>query len=224
MEVLEAIKSVKSVSKYKPDPVPEQKVQAVVNAARFALSADNLQPWKFIVVSDEDAKRKLAGACTNGKHMADAPLVVVACARLDEAVAMIGGYMNSYPVDVGMALANVTVAATSEGLGTSWIFTFNEEKVKSLLKIPADAHVVGLTPLGIPEAYEAPAGRKHLSEILAAPPRAGIDGPARPHSRQRRLLQRMRSGNAARRQIVRPVRRAVRRLDAGRPVPDLQFD
>src|SRR5205809_137943 len=100
MEVLEAIKSVKSVSKYKPDPVPEQKVQAVVNAARFAVSADNIQPWKFIVVSDEDAKRKLAGACTNGRHMADAP-------------------------------------------------------------------VVGLTPLGIPEAYEAPAGRKHLSEILA---------------------------------------------------------
>src|SRR5881628_3581538 len=106
MEVLEAIKSVKSVSKYKPDPVPEQKVQAVVNAARFAVSADNIQPWKFIVVSDEDAKRKLAGACTNGRHMADAPLV-------------------------------------------------------------ADAHVVGLTPLGIPEAYEAPAGRKQLSEILA---------------------------------------------------------
>src|SRR5438046_10334073 len=89
MEALEAIKSVKSVSKYKPDPVPEQKVQAVMNAARFANSADNLQPWKFIVVSDEDTKRKLAGACTNAKHMADAPLVVVACARLDEAVAMI---------------------------------------------------------------------------------------------------------------------------------------
>src|SRR2546427_12880703 len=74
--------------------------------------------------------------------------------------------MNSYPVVVGMALANVTVAATSEGLGTSWIFTFNEEKVKSLLNIPADAHVVGLTPLGIPEAYDAPAGREDLSEIL----------------------------------------------------------
>lgn len=166
MEVLEAIKSVKSVSKYKPDPVPEQKVQAVVSAARFAPSAENLQPWRFIVVSDEDLKRKLAGACTNSKHMADAPLVVVACAQLDEATAMIGGYMNSYPVDLGMALANVTVAATSEGLGTSWIFAFNEEKVKNLLKIPADAHVVGLTPLGFPEAFEPPAGRKHVSEIL----------------------------------------------------------
>src|SRR3989442_15935953 len=115
MEVLEAIKSVKSVSKYKPDPVPEQKVQAVVNAARFALPADNLQPWKFIVASDEDVKRKLASACKIWKLMADAALVVVACARLDAVVKMVGGYMNSYPVDVGMALANVTVAATSEG-------------------------------------------------------------------------------------------------------------
>src|SRR5437879_3469540 len=128
-------------------------------------SLSRRQAAKVIVVSEEHANRTLARAGTNGRHLADAPLVVAACARLDEAVAMIGGYMNSYPVDVGMALATVTVAATSEGLGTSWIFTFNEEKVKSLLNIPADAHVVGLTPLGIPEAYEAPAGRKHLSEI-----------------------------------------------------------
>src|SRR5438046_7235456 len=152
MEALEAMKSVKSVSKYKPDPVPEQKVQAVMNAARFANSADNLQPWKFIVVSDEDTKRKLAGACTNAKHMADAPLVVVACARLDEAVAMIGGYMNSYPLDLGIALANVTVAATSEGFGTSCIFGCNEEKVESLVILPADAHVGGLVRVGIPDA------------------------------------------------------------------------
>ncbi len=167
MEVLEAIKSVKSVSKYKPDPVPEQKVQAVANAARLALSADNLQPWKFIVVSDEDRKRKLEGMTTNSKKLPDAPLLVVACARLDEAVAMVGGYMNSYPVDVGMAIAQLTVAATSEGLGTSWVFSFNEEKVKALLGIPADARVVGLAALGFPEAFEPPAGRKHLSEILA---------------------------------------------------------
>src|SRR2546426_3948087 len=126
MEALEAIKSVKSVSKYKPDPVPEQKVQAVVNAARFAVSADNIQPWKFIVVSDEDAKRKLAGACTNAKHLADAPLVVVACARLDEAVAMIGGYMNSYSGDLGIGLSKVTVGATSEGVRDSLGFALHE--------------------------------------------------------------------------------------------------
>ena len=167
MEVLDAIKLGKSVSKFKPDPIPEQKIQAVVNAARLAISAENLQPWKFIAVTDEDVKRKLGGAVTNAKQLPEAPVVIVACARLDEAVAMIGGYMNSYPVDLGMALANLTLAATSEGLGTSWVFAFNEEKVRSLLRIPEDARVVGLTSVGIPEAHEPPSGRKHLSEILA---------------------------------------------------------
>lgn len=166
MEVLEAIKQGKSVSKFRPDPIPEQKIQTVLNAARLAPSVENLQPWKFIAVTDEDAKRKLAGMVTNGRLL-EAPVVIVACARLDEAIAMIGGYMNSYPVDLGMALANLTLAATSEGLGTSWVFAFNEEKVRSLLRVPEDARVVGLTPVGFPEAHEPPSGRKHLSEILA---------------------------------------------------------
>ena len=167
MEVLEAIKSGKSVSKFKPTPVPEQKIQAVFNAARLAPSAENLQPWKFIVVSDEDVKRLVAAACTNAKRVADAPILVVACARLDEAVATVGGYMNSYPVDVGMALAHLSLAATSEGLGTSWVFAFNEEKVRAALRIPEDAKVVGLSPLGFPEGYLPPEGRKHLSEIVS---------------------------------------------------------
>jgi len=166
MEVLEAIKQAKSVSKFRPDPIPEQKIQTVLNAARLAPSVENLQPWKFIAVTDEDAKRKLAGMVTNGRLL-EAPVVIVACARLDEAVGLIGGYMNSYPVDLGMALANLTLAATSEGLGTSWVFAFNEEKVKAALRMPEDARVIGLTPVGTPEAHEPPSGRKHLSEILA---------------------------------------------------------
>lgn len=167
MEVLEAIKSGKSVSRYKPIPVPEQKVNAVFGAARLAPSAENLQPWRFIVVSDEDVKRQVAAACTNAKRLPDAPLIVVACARLDEAVATVGGYMNSYPLDLGMALSHLSLAATSEGLGTSWVFAFNEEKVRAALRIPEDAKVVGLSPLGYPEATEPPEGRKHLSEILS---------------------------------------------------------
>ncbi len=167
MEILEAIKSGKSVSKFKPVPVPEKKVQAVFGAARLAPSAENLQPWRFIVVSDEDLKRQVAAACTNAKRLPDAPLLVVACARLDDAVATVGGYMNSYPVDIGMALSHLSLAATSEGLGTSWVFAFNEEKVRAALRIPDDAKVVGLSPLGYPEAREPPEGRKHLSEILS---------------------------------------------------------
>ena len=90
MEVLDAAKAIRSVSKFLPTPVPEQKVQAVMNAARLAMSVDNLQPWKFIVVNDEEMKRRLAGACSNGRTMADAPLLIVACARMDEAVSTVG--------------------------------------------------------------------------------------------------------------------------------------
>ena len=167
MEVLEAAKALRSVSRFLPTPVPEQKVQAVMNAARLAISVDNLQPWKFIVVNDEELKRKLAGACSNGRAMADAPLLIVACARMDEAVSTVGGYMNSFPLDLGMAIGHLTLAATNEGLGTSWAFAFNEDKVKAILGIPPDAKVIGLTPLGFPEELPPPTGRKHLSEILS---------------------------------------------------------
>ncbi len=168
MEVLEAVKASRSVSKFKPTPIPEDKVQALVSAARMAPSAENLQPWKLVAVTDEDVKHKLAGACTNGKRLPDAPLVIVACARLDEAEATIGGYMNSYPVDVGMAISYLTLAAISQGLGTAWVFSFNEGKVRDALRIPADAaKVVAMTPLGLPEAWEPAAGRKPPGELLS---------------------------------------------------------
>ena len=100
-------------------PLSDDAIQTLASAVRMAPSAENLQPWKFVVVSDEDVKRKLAGACTNGRKLPEAPIVFVACARLDDAQATIGGYMNSYPVDVGMAISYLTLAATNLGLGTN---------------------------------------------------------------------------------------------------------
>lgn len=168
MEVLEAVKASRSVSKFRPTPIPEVKVQALAAAARMAPSADNLQPYKFVVVTDEDLKRRIAGACANGKRLADAPVVLVACAHLDDAEATVGGFMNSYPVDVGMAISFLSLAAVNEGLGTSWIFSFNEEKVREALRIPeSTARVLALTPLGVPETWDPPTGRKPPSEILA---------------------------------------------------------
>src|SRR5712691_11175538 len=135
MEVLEAIKSGKSASKFKPTPVPEQKIQAVFNAARLAPSADNLQPWKFIVVTDEDAKRQVAAACTNARRLSDAPILVVACARLDEAVATVGGDINSYPVHRGKALHHRILASRSGWLGAASVTGVNEEKGSAELRI-----------------------------------------------------------------------------------------
>ena len=167
MEVLEAAKAIRSVSKFKPTPVPEEKVKNVLNAARLAMSVDNLQPWRFVIINDEELKRRLANICGNSKVMADAPLIIVACARMDIAESTVGGYMNSFPLDLGMAISNLSLAAVCEGLGTSWAFSFNEDKVKAIIGIPPDAKVLGLSPLGYPEELPPPDGRKHLSEILS---------------------------------------------------------
>ncbi len=168
MEVPEAVKASRSVSKFKSIPIGDDKIQALGNAMRMAPSAENLQPWKLIVVNDEDIKRKLSGAVMNGRGLPNAPVVLVACAKLDEATATVGGYMNSYPVDVGMAISYLTLAAVNQGLGTNWVFSFNEGKVREALRIPEGAaHVVALSPLGVPDVADPPEGRKHTGELLS---------------------------------------------------------
>jgi nitroreductase len=167
MEVAEAIKSRRSIRKYKSTPIPEEVLKRVLNAARLAPSAANLQPWRLLVVMDEDLKRKLAGACSNMGWISRAPVVVVACANMDVAMAMIGGYMNSAPVDVAIAMDHITLAAVSEGLGTCWIGAFKEEKVIDVLGIPSGHRVVSLMTLGYPEEAPQSPGRKHLSEMVS---------------------------------------------------------
>ncbi|PIV67717.1 MAG: nitroreductase, partial [Euryarchaeota archaeon CG01_land_8_20_14_3_00_38_12] len=75
MDVYEAIKNRKSIRKYKPTPIPEEKLKNILNAMRLAPSAKNLQPWKFVVVRDEEIKRKLIPACNNQKFIAEAPII-----------------------------------------------------------------------------------------------------------------------------------------------------
>lgn len=166
MDVMEAIKVRRSIRTYKPTPIPEKKLRTVLNAARLAPSAKNLQPWKLVIVRDEDVKRELIPACNNQKWIAEAPIIIAACAVQDEAFEMMGGYMNSYPVDIAIALDHLTLAAVNEGLGTCWIGSFNEDKVKAVLNVPRDVKVVALTPLGFPNEEPASKGRKHLSDLI----------------------------------------------------------
>lgn len=165
LELLEVLKSRRSIRKYKSKPIPDEVLKSIMNAARLAPSALNAQPWKFIVVRDEDLKIKLTQAC-NKKWIAEAPVVIVACGFPDEADAYMGGYMNSYPVDVAIALDHMVLSATDLGLGSCWIGRFKEEKVKDLLEIPTDVKVVALIPLGYPDEEPEHSGRKNLSEIV----------------------------------------------------------
>lgn len=166
MDLVEAIKTRRSIRRYKPDPVPEELLKTVLNAARLAPTANNAQPWRMIVVRDEDVKRRLVAGANGQKFIAQAPVVIVACGLPDEAFPTAGGYMSSHVIDVSIALDHLTLAAHSLGLGTCWIAWFKEDKVREALNIPEDVRVVAMTPLGYPDETPERTARRNLEELV----------------------------------------------------------
>lgn len=152
MNVYEAIRTRRSVRRYSPRPIPEDMLPRLRDALRLAPSACNLQPWRFIFVTDQRLRAELAQAASQQTFIAQAPLIVVACGFPDRAYQAMGGHGNSVDVDVAIALDHLTLAAVAEGLGTCWIGAFDERAVKRLLDIPHEAKVVALTPVGFPES------------------------------------------------------------------------
>lgn len=154
MNVIDAIRTRRSVRAYQSTPIPDNVMGRMKDALRLAPSACNFQPWKFILVSDEELRTKLAEAANGQKWMAPAPVIVVAVGFPERAYKKMGGFGNSADVDVAIALDHLTLAAVVEGLGTCWIGAFKEEEVKRLLDVPAKAKVVALTALGYPAKPE----------------------------------------------------------------------
>ena len=167
MSILKVIKERRSVRGYRPDPIPEEVLLRVLDAARFSPSGKNLQPWKFILVREETLKRRLVEASGSQSFIAEAPVVIVACGFPDRCYSRMGNYMKSWPVDVAIAVEHLILQAQEEGLGTCWIGAFEEREIKSILNIPNGVRVLALTPLGYPDENPASRGRKSLEEIVS---------------------------------------------------------
>ena len=148
MDVLDAIKTRKSIRKYLEKPLEDEKLNVVLEAARLAPSAGNRQEWRFVVVRDPKTRTRLAEAANSQTFVGQAPVVIAACAETDGHVMRCG--QLCYPIDVAIALDHMSLAATELGLGTCWIGAFNEQKVKEILGIPEETRVVQLMPLGYP--------------------------------------------------------------------------
>ncbi len=167
MSVLEVIRERRSVRRYRPDPIPEESLLRVMEAARFSPSGKNLQPWRFILVKDSSLKQHLAAAAVGQSFIAEAPVIVVACGFPDRCYSRMGNYMKSWPIDVAIAVEHLILQAQEEGLGTCWIGAFEEKKVKPILNIPDEVRVLALTPLGYPDEIPGARGRKSLEEIVS---------------------------------------------------------
>ncbi|GAG65253.1 unnamed protein product [marine sediment metagenome] len=162
--VLEAIKKRQSVRSYQDKEIPEDVLQQVLEAGRLAPSASNKQNWKFIVVKDEDLRKKLVPACKNQEFIGEAPVVIAGCGTDPDYVMTCGEH--SYSIDLAIALDHMSLEAASLGLGTCWIGAFYQDQVKEILSVPEDVRVVSLMPLGYPKKLGTKTGRKPLSEII----------------------------------------------------------
>lgn len=83
LTVKEAIEKRRSIRRFKPDPVPKEYLQQILEAAWLAPSGSNSQPWRFIVVTDLEEKQRLRKIAYNQKFIEEAPAVIVCCADLD---------------------------------------------------------------------------------------------------------------------------------------------
>lgn len=164
MNVSEAIRQRYSVRAYQDRPVEEDKLRRIMEAARMAPSANNRQEWRYVIVRDREKRRKLAEIAMGQQFVAQAPVVIAACAVTDNHAMRCG--QLCYPIDVAISIDHLTLQAVEEGLGTCWIGAFKEDETKKLLGIPDAVRVVDLVTLGYPADQLRSKSRLSLEEIV----------------------------------------------------------
>ena len=174
MEVLEAIRTRRSIRRYKTTPVDDKTIELVLEAARWAPSWANTQCWRFIVVRDSNIKDELANMIGDNRAtdaVRNAPVVIIACAELGKSGYYYGEPATDkgdwYMFDVALAMQNLVLAAHSLGLGTVHVgLHFDTKKAASILGVPQGFCPVEMTPLGYPEEEPKIRPRRELSETV----------------------------------------------------------
>ena len=175
LEVQEAIRTRRSIRRYKSTAVDDETLERVLEAARWAPSWANTQVWRFIVVRNEAIKAELAGTLTPMNPaipaIKNAPLTIIACAELKRSGCYRGEPTTDkgdswYMFDVALAMQNLTLAAHALGLGTVHVGAFNARKAGKILGVPEGFCVVEMTPLGYPDHEAKTPSRKELAEIV----------------------------------------------------------
>lgn len=188
MELFEAINGRRSIRKYTSDPVDDNKINAILEAGRWAPSWANTQCSRFVVVRDAKIRAALGEAMVkmktpDGKEVAPSsvaaintvPVVIVVCALIGVSGAYPGAgsganYVTDkgdwFMYDTGLATQNMVLAAYAQGLGTVILGLFDTAKVEKAINIPKGYRVVAMFPVGVPAQEGKAPPRKELSELV----------------------------------------------------------
>ena len=211
MDLFEAMYTARAIRRFKPDPVPDEVITKVLDAAIRAPSGSNEQSWEFVVVKDASQRKKIGDVYRKGgnilmalyanrtkpphmsqetydkqmasamyllDHMADAPVLLLACLKQTP----LAGPPPQFPPDAAAglknmarmggssiypAVQNIILACRGLGLGTvlTTIHMFYEDEVKQILGLPPEVHTYALMPIGYPAGKFGPIKRRPVSEV-----------------------------------------------------------
>jgi nitroreductase len=170
MDIKDAITLRKSIRKYKDTPIPNEIINELLDAARMAPSAKNVQSHRYFIVNNKEVKDKLI------KHevfkrpfVYSAPLIIICCAdpsQYPDSVDVDESPINYAYIDLSIAASFLVLRATELGLGTVFVAWIYREKIKEALNIPKNYIIPFVIPVGYPDENPIVRPRKNLNEII----------------------------------------------------------
>ena len=166
-DLISFLRSLRAVRRFRPDPVPQEAIDDVLEAARWSGSASNRQPWELVVIRDRETLRALAEVKGYAGHLAGAPLGIV--------LVMAGERPEQETYDEGRLSERIMLAASAHGVGSSigWIVGDGRAAAKEILGVPPERMVRTAISLGYPDEETPlrgrsvlPQGRKPLAQIV----------------------------------------------------------
>lgn len=172
MNIDELVVKRKSVRSFQGMPVSEDLLNNLVDVAHQAPSWMNKQCWHFIIVNDSIRIIEIAKTSITNRWLKQAPSLILICA--DPNLSGNRDGISYYLVDAAIAMDHLILSATDKGLGTCWVGSFNEDKLKTILSIPPRIRVVALTPIGYPKKQNKTMSEHVRSTIVKSTKRKSL--------------------------------------------------
>ncbi len=167
MDIGKCIKKRRSCRAYVDKKVPDEIVLDILDGARLAPSAGNIQSWKFIIVTSDKMKEKLSKACMDQTWMADAPVFVVVCNDRKKVLDHYEGKGEKYGVQhAAIATTFILLKAAEHGLGSCWVGGFDEDEIAKILSIPDSVDPEVIITLGYPKNYNVAEEKYDLKDLV----------------------------------------------------------
>ena len=167
MNFLELTKIRYSARSYTSDAVEQEKLDYILECARFAPSAVNYQPWHFIVVKSEEQRQRVRESYPR-PWFANAPIYIIICVDSTKAWERQSDGKNHADIDAAIAVEHICLAAAEQGLGSCWVCNFDLEIFKSNFNLPPNEYPVAIIPLGyVDKLPDSSSKRREVTEVVS---------------------------------------------------------